>query len=65
MADYTSVVKIEALHSLEMVGGFAESANFGDFPALGALKSAFAPAITFAYIKERRRGTGQIYPRSL
>tara|TARA_B100002019_G_scaffold141715_1_gene122112 strand:- start:406 stop:603 length:198 start_codon:yes stop_codon:yes gene_type:complete len=65
MADYTSIVKIEALHSLEIVGGFSEAANLGNFPALGALKGGFAPAVTFKYIKEGRRGTGQIYPRSL
>lgn len=65
MADYTSVVKIKALHSLEIVGGFAEAANFGNFPTLGALKGAYQPANVFRYIKEGRRGTGQIYPRSL
>ncbi len=65
MADYTSVVKIEALPSLEMVGGFAKAANFGNFPILGALKSGHASTNVFRYIKEGRRGTGQIYPRSL
>ena len=65
MADYTSVVKIEALPSLEMIEGFPETANFGNFPVLGALKSGYAPANVFRYLKEGRRGTGQIYPRSL
>lgn len=65
MADYTSVVKIESLPSLEMIAGFPEAANFGNFPALGALKDGYVSANVFRYIKEGRRGTGQIYPRSL
>ena len=65
MADYTSVVKIESLPSLEMVAGFPETVNLGNFPVLGALKGGYAPARVFRYVKEGRRGTGQIYPRSL
>tara|TARA_Y100000015_G_C2392260_1_gene90791 strand:+ start:1337 stop:1534 length:198 start_codon:yes stop_codon:yes gene_type:complete len=65
MADYTSVVKIEALPSFEIIEGFSEAANVGNFPVLGALKGGYAPANVFRYLKEGRRGTGQIYPRSL
>lgn len=65
MADYTSVVKLESLHSLEITEGTPEASNFGNFPPFGALKTGFTPAAVFKYFKDARRGAGQIYPRSL
>ena len=65
MADYTSVVKLESLHSLEITEGTPETSNIGNFPSFGALKGGYVPATVFKYFKDARHGAGQIYPRSL